>query len=101
MTNASRTGLLKTHNISAVYLRLVSRRVPIARQSSIFLYWGNQSPDRKIERLYVDSESKGAWNFSYFQIFLQKRNPRISPGAVAIIVMLPNNQEMTHLQFGG
>lgn len=64
MTNASRTGLESTHNISAVYMHQVSRMRPIARQASIFLF-GLSFSGQKIERLYVDSTAK-ICKFSHF-----------------------------------
>ena len=82
-------GCYKHTTFLPYILRLVSRRVPIARQSSIFLYWGNQSPDRKIDLLYVCTEGKGAWNFSHFQIFLQKKEKgRLPHGACLVLKVL-------------
>lgn len=76
MTNASRTGLKSTHNISAVYMHKVSRVRPIARQASIFLL-GLSFSGQKIERLYVDFDA----NIAFFIILCKylaisfKKNP--------------------------
>ena len=93
MTNASRAGLLTTHNN---FCRIYAPGFPGATHREAIVYisvLGNQSPARKIELLFVVSESKGAWNFSHFQIFLQKKKPPDFSGVGPHLAILYNGMQ--------